>query len=152
MPLFGLPTAIELPPSALFDAQAYLGEGQSHFWSFTTFRTLVLEGVTSSVPKGLSAQSLPITTTKKEVGDDEIEAALPSSHLFELAEVSYLLAKLMKQQRAGEEGLLADDNLFYTANCVARVLRFSHATRWTLSAWPRGHIAWRAGDRVWIPR
>jgi hypothetical protein len=151
MAVIGEQTSLHYTFSQGFESQEYYTEGRTEFWFFQNFISVFASGVGPVLQGGAgTVRYATIISDKKDVSDAEIEAELPVDSGFLISEICLLAAALMDRQRAGEEGALAEDNIFYTSTRLARILRFPHSSRWHLSTWKRGEIAWRKGDRVWF--
>lgn len=132
--------------------EAYYQHLHPRFWFFQNFFELVVrEAAAQSTQTMFKIAAAPIVAAGKEVVDRDIESHLGERHIFTATHVCVLIRLLVGQQTAGEAGLLGEDNIFYTASCVARVLHVQHMNRWLLSAWRRGDVAWQNGDLVWFP-
>lgn len=86
--------------------------------------------------------------------DEEIENALPKTHLWDEGALCAVIAEILSKQQGGKEGDLLNNgyaNLFYTSSCVVRVLWNADDREWRVNAWVRDRNRWHAGRRVFSP-
>ncbi|MEK9185680.1 MAG: hypothetical protein AAB863_02790 [Patescibacteria group bacterium] len=90
----------------------------------------------------------------RQLGDEEIERALPKSHLFGDDAVCALVASLITRQPNGEEGVLLNNgyaNLFYTSSCVVYAHWSAGGRGWDIHTWGRCDFRWIADGRAFSP-
>lgn len=118
--------------------------------------TVFLHRVVARAKKSAAGKSFNLqhATLARDATDQEIEAELPGTHLFDETDVCAVIEGLIAKQQNGEAGTLLNNgyaNLFYTSSCVVGVYWHADDRRWVVSAWRRNDHRWRAHLQVFSP-
>ena len=97
--------------------------------------------------------TLAVADLGRDATDEDIEAALPTAHLFSETAACAAIAGLIAGQPHGGVGSLLTErvNLFYTSSCVVFADWHAVSREWNVSPWPRVGSRGRAGRRVFSP-
>jgi hypothetical protein len=121
-------------------------------WVSDSFRNLVVAKTSPSV-KGRAVVNKSIML-ESHMLDTGIEEMLGEGHIFTEDQLCDFLAKMIEEQKGGEEGRLLNNghaNIFYLASCVVGVGWSRGRREWDVGAWYRDDGRWDAGGRIFSP-
>jgi|SRR3989344_1425254 len=96
---------------------------------------------------------LAVAEISRNATDNEIEATLPSGHLFNETSLLAVIAGLIAEQPNGAEGdlIIRRINLFYTTFHGVSVRWSPSSPGWDVSSWNRSFGRWNTGARIFFP-
>lgn len=121
-------------------------------WVWDGFRSRIVSRA-KPVAEG-TTYSVDVWKIGENLTNEQIEAALPKSHLFEESVVSAILAEMISSQPNGAIGHLENTgraNLLYTPSSVVLGFWFGDGAEWDALAYDRGDRRWDAGGLVFSP-